>query len=96
MLAKNYLGITEHPLFSDIELLIETKKVSPAEVGEQLMKSEEAEVALRGLVEFLEAKKEIEEVKDGEVEEKESGSSEGVTQVEKKGGNVEEIEIAFA
>lgn len=96
MLAKNYLGITEHPLFSDIELLIETKKVSPAEVGEQLMKSEEAEVALRGLVEFLEAKKEIEEVKDGEVEEKESESSEGVTQVEKKGGNVEEIEIAFA
>ncbi|KAI8554245.1 hypothetical protein RHMOL_Rhmol05G0083500 [Rhododendron molle] len=94
MLAKNYLGITEHPLFSDIELLIETKKVSPAEVGEQLMKSEEAEVALRGLVEFLEAKKEIEEVKDGEVlEEKESGSSEGVAQVEKKDGSVEEIEI---
>ncbi|XP_058213276.1 AAA-ATPase At3g50940-like isoform X3 [Rhododendron vialii] len=94
MLAKNYLRITEHPLFSDIELLIGTKKVSPAEVGEQLMKSEEAEVALRGLVEFLEAKKEIEEVKDGEVEEKESGSSEGVTQVEKKGGNEEVTSVS--
>ncbi|KAH7853110.1 hypothetical protein Vadar_033385 [Vaccinium darrowii] len=78
MLAENYLQISEHPLFSEIERLIQVKQVTPAEVGEQLLKNEEAEVALEGLIEFLEVKKVIEEVKDGEVEEKESGS-EGVT-----------------
>ncbi|KAH7851198.1 hypothetical protein Vadar_008489 [Vaccinium darrowii] len=79
MLAKNYLGISEHPLFSEIELLIEMKKVTPAEIGEQLMKNEEAEIALRGLLEFLEEKKESEEVKDGEIaEENESGSGSAI------------------
>ncbi|KAG5547892.1 hypothetical protein RHGRI_013540 [Rhododendron griersonianum] len=66
MLAQNYLGISEHPLFMEIEQLMETKKVTPAEVGEQLLKNEESESALRGLIEFLEEKKKgIEEVKDG-------------------------------
>ncbi|KAI8554252.1 hypothetical protein RHMOL_Rhmol05G0083800 [Rhododendron molle] len=65
MLAQNYLGISEHPLFMEIEQLMEMKRVTPAEVGEQLLKNEEAESALRGLIEFLEEKKEIEEVKDG-------------------------------
>lgn len=78
MLAENYLQISEHPLFSEIERLIQVKQVTPAEVGEQLLKNEEAEVALEGLIEFLEVKRVIEEVKDGEVEEKESGSK-GVT-----------------
>ncbi|GKV21127.1 hypothetical protein SLEP1_g31135 [Rubroshorea leprosula] len=56
LLASNYLGITEHPLFLSIEELLEIKKVTPAEVGEQLMKDEVPEVALRGLIEFLENK----------------------------------------
>jgi len=103
MLAKTYFGISEHPLFSEIEKLIEMKKVTPAEVGEQLLKNEEADVALRSLFEFLQEKKEIEEVKDGEiveedgevVEEKESGSG-SVNEVEKKeGGSLEELEIVF-
>ncbi|KAF7143895.1 hypothetical protein RHSIM_Rhsim05G0072500 [Rhododendron simsii] len=81
MLAQNYLGISEHRLFMEIEQLMVMKKVTPAEVGEQLLKEEEAENALRGLIEFLEEKKEIEEVKDGELEQKESGS-EGETEIE--------------
>ncbi|XP_058213282.1 AAA-ATPase At3g50940-like [Rhododendron vialii] len=81
MLAQNYLGISEHPLFMEIEQLMVMKKVTPAEVGEQLLKNEEAESALRGLIEFLEEKKEIEEVKDGELEQKESGSG-GETDIE--------------
>ncbi|KAE9448587.1 hypothetical protein C3L33_19533, partial [Rhododendron williamsianum] len=75
------MGGLKHPLFMEIEQLMEMKKVTPAEVGEQLLKNEEAESALRGLIEFLEEKKEIEEVKDGELEQKDSGS-EGETEIE--------------
>ncbi|CAL5361740.1 unnamed protein product [Camellia sinensis] len=76
MLASNYLGITEHPLFLEAEVLIEMKKVTPAEIGEQLMKSDEPERALRGLIRFLEEKKdkEHEEIKTPEVEQKAFGS----------------------
>ncbi|KAI8554247.1 hypothetical protein RHMOL_Rhmol05G0083700 [Rhododendron molle] len=81
MLAQNYLEISEHPLFTEIERLLKMKKVTPAEVGEQLLRNEEAESALRGLIELLEEKEEVEEVKAGQVEQKESGS-EGVTELE--------------
>lgn len=57
MLASNYLGITEHPLFVEIEKLIETAKATPADVAEQLLRNEEPELALSGLIEFLETKK---------------------------------------
>ncbi|PRQ23804.1 putative ATPase, AAA-type, core, AAA-type ATPase domain-containing protein [Rosa chinensis] len=56
ILASNYLGIIEHTLFFDIEKLIATMKVTPAEIGEQLLKNEEPEGALRDLLEFLERK----------------------------------------
>ncbi|XVE66995.1 hypothetical protein DITRI_Ditri08aG0125000 [Diplodiscus trichospermus] len=56
MLASNYLGISEHPLFSEIEEMIMTAQVTPAEVGEQLMKYDMPDKVLRGLVEFLKAK----------------------------------------
>ena len=57
MLASNYLGITEHPLFVEIEKLIETTKVTPADVAEQLLRNKAPELALSGLTEFLETKK---------------------------------------
>ncbi|XP_062076794.1 AAA-ATPase At3g50940-like [Humulus lupulus] len=57
LLASNYLGITEHQFFSEIEQLIETTKVTPAEIGEELLKIEEPEASLRGLIEFLQMKK---------------------------------------
>nr|POE84639.1 protein hyper-sensitivity-related 4 [Quercus suber] len=80
MLASNYLGITEHSLFSDIEMLIETTKVTPAEVAEHLLKNEEPEIALRGLIEFLEGKKR-------EGDETKASEAEGTEEVEGKGGN---------
>ncbi|CAI9769083.1 unnamed protein product [Fraxinus pennsylvanica] len=61
MLASTYLGITEHPLITEVEQMIGTTKATPAEVGEQLLKSDDPEVALRGLIEFLVKKKESEE-----------------------------------
>lgn len=57
ILASNYLGINVHKLFSDIEKLVTEVEATPAEIAEQLMKSEEADVSLAGLVKFLQAKK---------------------------------------
>ncbi|XP_057788289.1 AAA-ATPase At3g50940-like [Salvia miltiorrhiza] len=59
LLARNYLGITEHhPLVLKTGELIGSSKImiTPAEVGEQLLKSEDPELALQGLVMFLEGK----------------------------------------
>ncbi|MBA0862759.1 hypothetical protein Goshw_012434 [Gossypium schwendimanii] len=53
MLASNYLGITEHPQLLEIEELLKTTKVTPAEVGELLMKDEGTEKVLQGLIHFL-------------------------------------------
>ncbi|KAG5521868.1 hypothetical protein RHGRI_034182 [Rhododendron griersonianum] len=57
ILACNYLGLTDHSLFTEIEKLITEVEVTPAEVAEELMKSEEAGVALKGLVKYLHMKK---------------------------------------
>lgn len=55
-LAFNYLGISHHHLFEQIEELIKEVNVTPAEVAGELMKSTNAEVSLNGLVKFLHAK----------------------------------------
>ncbi|KAL6350124.1 hypothetical protein AAG906_004062 [Vitis piasezkii] len=52
-LASNYLGVNNHRLFIEIERLITEVEVTPAEIAEELMKSEEADVALEGLIAFL-------------------------------------------
>ncbi|PQM40617.1 putative mitochondrial chaperone BCS1-A [Prunus yedoensis var. nudiflora] len=62
ILASNYLGIdgggnNPHPLCGEIEGLIESAEVTPAEVAEELMKSDDADGALQGLVSFLKRKK---------------------------------------
>ncbi|OIT29906.1 PREDICTED: AAA-ATPase At3g50940-like [Nicotiana attenuata] len=56
LLATNYLGIREHKLFKIIEELIETAMVTPAEVAEQLLKEDEIEISLNGLINFLHVK----------------------------------------
>ncbi|KAI9170494.1 hypothetical protein LWI28_028859 [Acer negundo] len=58
ILASNYLNIKSHPMFPEIEQLIKETEVTPAEVAEELMKSEEdADAALKGVVDFLGRKK---------------------------------------
>ena len=59
-LASNYLGLNEtcqNPLYQEVQGLIETTKVTPAEVAEELMKSDDSCVALEGLTSFLKRKK---------------------------------------
>ncbi|GLT82730.1 hypothetical protein SLE2022_010870 [Rubroshorea leprosula] len=56
ILASNYLDIStrDHPLFGKVESLIENTEVTPAEVAGELMKNEGVDLALQGLVSFLE------------------------------------------
>ncbi|KAJ7953047.1 AAA-ATPase [Quillaja saponaria] len=57
-LASNYLDIHgHHPLFEEIESLMEEIEVTPATVAEELMRSEDPDVALQGLCNLLKRKK---------------------------------------
>ncbi|XP_028774668.1 AAA-ATPase At5g17760-like isoform X2 [Neltuma alba] len=60
LLASNYLGISSEQhqnLFAEIEGLIDDTQVTPAQVAEELMKSEDARDALEGFVGLLKRKK---------------------------------------
>ncbi|CAM8886233.1 unnamed protein product [Rhodiola kirilowii] len=68
ILASNYLDLKDtHPLFEEIERLMVSAKVTPAEVAEELMRSEDPEVALDGVLNLLKRKEE-----QGQTKEKES------------------------
>ncbi|KAK9048081.1 hypothetical protein SSX86_032956 [Deinandra increscens subsp. villosa] len=75
LLASNYLGIMEHGLFDEIEDLMGEVEVTPAEVAEQLLKEDDPDIALRGLIEFFGVKRkeneEMRERKENELVEKE-------------------------
>ncbi|KAJ6845508.1 AAA-ATPase-like [Iris pallida] len=53
VLAANYHLIDDHRLFGEVDRLITEKNVTPARIAEELMKSDDAEVALQGLVAAL-------------------------------------------
>ncbi|GKV29603.1 hypothetical protein SLEP1_g38511 [Rubroshorea leprosula] len=74
ILASNYLDISNHPLFGEIESLIESKEVTPAEVAGELMRSEDADVALQELLKFIKEKSECDEI-GGQVAEIEEANS---------------------
>ncbi|QCD91062.1 AAA-ATPase At5g17760-like isoform X1 [Vigna unguiculata] len=58
LLASNYLETSsEHPLFGEIEGLIEDIQITPAQVAEELMKNEDAEATLEAFVKLLKRKK---------------------------------------
>ncbi|MCL7050968.1 hypothetical protein MKW94_014598 [Papaver nudicaule] len=56
ILASNYLSIDKHHLFGEIEELIQESQTTPAEVAEEVMVSDDADVSLNGLVQFLKRK----------------------------------------
>ena len=100
VLVSTYLGIQEHDLFGKIEKLIQAVEITPAEVAQQIMKSDQPEVALESLVEFLSAKKnEVneaktkKELKDTKQEEKlsaKNGGDKAMTKKEEKDTKQEE------
>ena len=59
LLASNYLNIEgDHQVYREIEGLLKNVKVTPAEIAEELLilKKDDLDVVLRGVVEFLEQK----------------------------------------
>ncbi|KAG7551014.1 ATPase AAA-type core [Arabidopsis thaliana x Arabidopsis arenosa] len=61
-LSSNYLGLPNdnddhHRLYPDIKRLIDGQVLTPAQVAEELMKNEDAEMALEGLVKVLKRKR---------------------------------------
>jgi mitochondrial chaperone BCS1 len=76
-LASNYLRITNHSRFHEINSLLEEGMVTPAEVAEQLMRNEDTDEAIEDLVEFLqEKKKENEEAEAKRIQAAEQGGEE--------------------
>ncbi|KAJ0770949.1 putative AAA+ ATPase domain, ATPase, AAA-type, core, AAA-type ATPase domain-containing protein [Helianthus annuus] len=68
LLASNYHGITQHERFEEIDDLIGKVEITPAEVAEQLLRDDDADRALGGLVEFFNVKmQENEEAKAKEI-----------------------------
>ncbi|KAK6237428.1 hypothetical protein QUC31_002897 [Theobroma cacao] len=59
LLAFNHLGISnEHiPFLGEIDGLLKSTETTPAEVAEELMRYDDADVALQGLVDFLKRKR---------------------------------------
>ncbi|XP_031125742.1 AAA-ATPase At3g50940-like [Ipomoea triloba] len=57
VLASNYHDLKDHFKFAKIDQLLGQVDVTPAEIAEELMKSDEADVALKGLVKFMKKKK---------------------------------------
>ncbi|CAH2051354.1 unnamed protein product [Thlaspi arvense] len=58
-LVSNYLGLDglNHPLCEEIERLIDSTEVTPAELAEELMQDDDTDVVLRGVVSFVEKRK---------------------------------------
>ncbi|OIT37260.1 aaa-atpase [Nicotiana attenuata] len=81
ILASNYLGLKNHSKFREIEELITELNVTPAEIAEELMISDEADIALDGLIKFLYKKKQLVQ---NAVDEKEDEIEEINKQVETK------------
>uniref|UniRef100_A0A0A8Y3R7 Uncharacterized protein n=1 Tax=Arundo donax TaxID=35708 RepID=A0A0A8Y3R7_ARUDO len=56
-LAKNYFLIDDHAVFPEVQELLAEVEVTPAEVSEMLLRSEDVDVALQVLTEFLREKR---------------------------------------
>lgn len=52
-LAFNYLKIEEHPLFDSIKDLLAKVEATPAEIAGQLMKYDDAHIALQNVIDYL-------------------------------------------
>ncbi|XP_047324181.1 AAA-ATPase At3g50940-like [Impatiens glandulifera] len=77
ILCSNYLGITHHPTFAQIEELIMEVEAAPAEIAEELMRSEDADIVLEGVIALLEKKKNKKKTDIDEGKEKDSNCKNG-------------------
>ncbi|CAL5398463.1 unnamed protein product [Camellia sinensis] len=76
--------INNHSMFSEIEKLVTEVEVTPAEIAEELMKSDEADIALGGLIKFLHKKKTEHDKANAEEEKEDSENGEEVSEQAKE------------
>lgn len=57
ILAFNYHDVNDHPLFKKIKALIQELEITPAYVAEELMRSDDSEVAFQRLLKYLQCMK---------------------------------------
>lgn len=59
VLAYNYLAVRDgdHPLLEQIQSLLKRTEVTPASVAEELLRSKDKEIALRGVVDLIKRKR---------------------------------------
>lgn len=75
ILASNYLGIKDHQLFEEIDEFLPIVEATPASLAQELMMSDDPDVSLREVINFLKQKKIEKEKKENETaEEKEKES----------------------
>ena len=91
-LASNYLGIqntSEHTLCGEIEGLMESTNITPAEVCEELMRGggDDADTALEGLVNCLKRKR----LETNKIEEEDTGKAKRQKQ-DNKASDISEIQ----
>ncbi|CAH1437229.1 unnamed protein product [Lactuca virosa] len=67
-LVTNYLGITQHSLLKQIDDFMCEIKVTPAEIAEQLLKDDDPDIVLSGLIEFFDVKRKENEEAEVEVD----------------------------
>ncbi|KAL2236324.1 AAA-ATPase At2g18193-like [Sesamum indicum] len=89
VLASNYLGINDHHrLVPEIKRLIREVEITPAEIAEHLMRSEDVDLALEGVVDLLKQKGEAKKNETPDDQKKcdveENKSDEGVDQGKKR------------
>lgn len=92
VLAWNYLDIDSHPLFGKIRCLLEETKMTPADVGENLMPKSleiDVEACLVNLIKALEKAKEDEKLK-AEQEEREQSEKAKIEEEKKEKDEINE------
>ncbi|KAF3454401.1 hypothetical protein FNV43_RR04848 [Rhamnella rubrinervis] len=89
LLASNYLGINgHHKLFPAVESLMMETQVTPAQVAEEMMKSEDVDIALGGLLKLLKRKR----MEDDEFDEVKAENNGGLRAAKKQKNSEEEDE----
>ncbi|XP_030530776.1 AAA-ATPase ASD, mitochondrial-like isoform X3 [Rhodamnia argentea] len=87
VLARNYLGLELHPLFTTVRRLLEETEMTPADVAENLMPKsddEDEDACLEGLIEALEKAKEDAGKKSEEEEEAAAAEAEATAVAEEE------------
>ncbi|CAO2152915.1 unnamed protein product [Urochloa humidicola] len=77
ILVRNYHSIDDHVTFPEIDELMAEVPVTPAQVAETLMRSEDPDIALHDLVEFIKSKRDEGNNQDKEEKEEEEEETDG-------------------